>query len=100
MLLRRSTKFRPSKFVEPRVEVHLLCEGYLWVPKMRDFTKYPKEEISGNQRFRVREASYSCYCASRGRDSFYLGLFLLLWTDFYLRGSLARYSTLRGFDMG
>ena len=43
--------------------------------KMRNFTKDQKEEISGNQRFWGKEASYQCRCASRGRDSSYLGLF-------------------------
>ena len=45
------------------------------IPKMRDFIKDPKEEISGNQRFWARKASYRCYCASRGRGSSYFGLF-------------------------
>ena len=45
------------------------------IPKMRDFTEDPKEEISGNQGFQAREASYSCYCASRGRDSSYFVYF-------------------------
>ena len=41
---------------------------------MRDFNEDPKEEISGNQRFRARETSYLCFYASRGMDSSYLGL--------------------------
>ena len=92
----RFTEFRRSEFVEQRVKVHLLDEGYAWVPKMRDLTKDPMEEISGNQIFRAREVSYSCYCASSGRDSSYLGLFLLLWIDSYLRGCLTRFYALRG----
>ena len=44
---------------------------------MRDFAEDPKEKISGNPRFRTREASYLCYYASRGRDSFYFNLFLI-----------------------
>ena len=71
----RSSKFHRSKFVEPRVKVHLLNESYAYIPKRRDFTKYPNEEISGNQGFLAREASYSCYYASRDRDSSYYGLF-------------------------
>ena len=48
----RSSEFRRSEFVEPRVKVHLLDMGYAWVQKKkRDFTKDPKEEISGNQNF-------------------------------------------------
>ena len=33
----QSTKFRRSEFVEPKVKVHLLDEGYAWVPKTQDF---------------------------------------------------------------
>ena len=75
----RSSEFRRSKFVEPRVKVHLLDEGYVWVPKRRGFIKDPKEEFSGNQRFRAREASHPCYHALRGRDSLYLCLFFIFW---------------------
>ena len=66
------------EFVEPRVKVHLLDEGYAYIPKKRDFTEDSKEEISGNQGFRTREASYSCYYTSRGRDSSYFDLFSTL----------------------
>ena len=38
------------------MKVHLLNEGSAWVPKMRDFTEDPREEISGNQNFRDWEA--------------------------------------------
>ena len=54
---RRSKGFRRSEFVEQRVKVHLLDEGDVYIPKMRDFTKDPKEEISGNQGFWAKEAS-------------------------------------------
>ena len=43
------------------MKVHLLNEGYAYIPKMRDFTEDSKEEILGNQGFRAREASYPCY---------------------------------------
>ena len=33
------TEFRPSEFVGLRTKVHLLDEGYAWVPKTRDFTE-------------------------------------------------------------
>ena len=69
------------EFIEPRVKVHLLDEGYMWVPKRRGFTKVLKEEISGNQGFRAREASHSCYYASRGKDSSYLSLFFTFWAE-------------------
>ena len=38
-----------------------------------------------------------CYYGSRGRDSSYLSLFLLLWTDFYLKGCLVGFSTPKGY---
>ena len=57
-----------SEFVETRTKVHRLNEGYTHIPKRRDFTEDPNEEILGNQRFWAREACYLCYCASRGRD--------------------------------
>ena len=41
----RSSKFHRSEFVEPRVKVHLLDEGYAYIPKKRDFIEDPKEEI-------------------------------------------------------
>ena len=53
----RFTEFHRSEFVEPRVKVHLLDEGYVLVLKMRDFTENPKEEISGNQIFGIRRCS-------------------------------------------
>ena len=42
-----------------------------------NFTEDPKEEISGNQISRAKEASYPCYYASRGRNYFYFGYFQL-----------------------
>ena len=53
----RSTEFRQLEFIEPRVKVQLLNEVYAWVPKMREFTENPKEEISGNQIFGIRRCS-------------------------------------------
>ena len=37
------------------MKVHPINEGYVWVPKRRDFTEDPKEEILGNQIFRDKE---------------------------------------------
>ena len=54
----RSTEFRRLDFVEPRLKVHRLDEGYGWVQKMRGSTEDPKKEFSVNRRFLVREASY------------------------------------------
>ena len=63
---RRSKGFRQSEFFEPKVKVHPLDKGHAYIPKRRDFTEDPKEDISGNQGFWAREASYPCYYASRG----------------------------------
>ena len=41
----RSTEFRRSKFIRPRTKVHLIDEGYAWVPKTRDFDEDPNEEL-------------------------------------------------------
>ena len=68
----------------------------MWVPKRRGFNEYPNDEISGNQGFRAREDFHMYYYASRGRDSSYLSLFLLLLIDFNLRGCLDGFSALRG----
>ena len=51
----RSSEFSRSEFIEPRTKVHFLNEGYPHVPKMRDFTKDPNEEIWGNKRFLAYE---------------------------------------------
>ena len=48
---RRSSEFCWSEFIEPRTKVYWLDEGYVYVPKTRSFTKDPKNEIWGNQRF-------------------------------------------------
>ena len=38
----RSTKFCKSEFIEPRVKVYLLDEGYMYVPKSKEFTETSK----------------------------------------------------------
>ena len=48
----RSTEFRQSEFIGPRMEVHLLDESYAWVLKSRDFAKdsskeFGKSKVSG-----------------------------------------------------
>ena len=43
--LPRSTEFCWSVFVEPRMKVHRIDEGYAWVPKTQDFTEDPNEEF-------------------------------------------------------
>ena len=41
----QSMEFRWSEFVGPRTKVHLLDEGYVWVPKIRDFAEDSSEEF-------------------------------------------------------
>ena len=41
----RSMEIRWSEFVGPRTKVHLLNEGYVWVPKARDYSKDSSEEF-------------------------------------------------------
>ena len=43
--LPRSTEFRWSKFVGPKMKVHCIDEGYAYVPKMRDFVEDSREEF-------------------------------------------------------
>ena len=81
--------FRLSEFVEPSVKVHLLEEGYSWVPKRKDFDEDPKEEIKGKSKFSslggVLGTSYWLDYASRGRDSSYFGFSFHLFADFGLK---------------
>ena len=51
----RSTKLRWSDFVEPRMKVHILDEGYACVPKKGDFAKDPREEFGGNPGFMFKK---------------------------------------------
>ena len=51
--LLRSTEFRWSVFIGPRMKVHGINEGYVWVPEKRDFVKDPTREISRNRSFQV-----------------------------------------------
>ena len=41
----RSKEFRRSEFVGPKTKLHLLDEGYVWIPKTPDFTKDSNEEF-------------------------------------------------------
>ena len=41
----RSMEFCRSEFIGPRTKVHLLDEGYVWVPKTRDFPEDSSEEF-------------------------------------------------------
>ena len=49
----QSTEFHQLEFIGLITKVHILDEGYAWVPKMKDFTEDPKKEIWGNQIFRA-----------------------------------------------
>ena len=48
----RSTKIGWSESIEPRFKVHLLDEGYAWVPTTRSFT----EDFGFGEENLVREA--------------------------------------------
>ena len=41
----QSTEIGWTKFVGPRTKVHLLDEGYVWVPKTLDFAKDLSKEF-------------------------------------------------------
>ena len=41
----RSMEFLESEFVRPRTKVHLLDEGYVWVPKTQDFAEDSSKEF-------------------------------------------------------
>ena len=41
----RSMEFCRSEFIRPITKVHLLDEGYVWVPKTRDFPEDSSEEF-------------------------------------------------------
>ena len=85
----RSIGFRQSEFIEPRVKVHLLDEGYAWVPKRKDFDEDPKEDIQGKSKFSglrgVLRTSYCLDYASRGRDPSYSGFSLHLFVHFWVK---------------
>ena len=81
----RSSKFRRSEFIEPRVKVHLLDEGCAWVPKRRDFTEDPNKEISGNQIFQGLEGVLETSFGSTTLQE--IGIFLL-WFIFFYKGYL------------
>ena len=70
-------------------EVHLLDEGYAWVPKIWDFAKdsrkdFGKSKVSGLGN--VHKTSYSFFDAPRDRNSSYFCLFSVLravWLCFF-----------------
>ena len=51
------------------MKVHLLDEGYVWVPKTRDFASESSEEFGKSNGFLY---------APKGNDSSYFGLFFIL----------------------
>ena len=51
----RSMEIRWSESVEPRFKVHLLDEGYVWIPTTRNFT----EDFGFGEEKPLREAIHS-----------------------------------------
>ena len=106
---RERNRIQPS-FHDPRSSVsrNLSRQEPKFIVSKRAMHGYQKRKISPKiQRRRFGEIGFfelrRCsrylirfYCALRGRNSSYLGLFLLLWTDFYLRICLVGFSALRG----
>ena len=39
----QSIEFRRWEFIGPRTKVHCINDGYVWVPKTKDFTEDPNE---------------------------------------------------------
>ena len=44
-------EFRRLDYVGPRLKVHRLDEGYVWLPKGKDFDKDTKENIRWKSKF-------------------------------------------------
>ena len=55
--------------------------GYKKKKKLRGYIEDPKEEISGNKKFRAKEAPHPCYYASRDRDFPHICLFFIFWAE-------------------
>ena len=79
------------------MKVHLLDEGYAWVPKPQDFSKDSSEEFGKSKVSclgSVHGTSKIFFYTPRGRDSSYFGLFFIIgavWLSFNaLRGCLAK----------
>ena len=81
-LLSSIPRVPPTEFVEQRVKVHLLDDGYVWVPKRRGFTEDPREEVF------LRPLSV-LLCSKRSG-------FFLLWFIFHSKGCLVVFYALRG----
>ena len=106
---RERKRIQPS-FHDPRSSVNRNSSGQepKFIVSTRVTLGYQKRRISSKIRrkrfweigfFGIRRCSRDLlqfYYAQRGRDSSYIDLFLLLWTDLYLRGCLARFYALRG----
>ena len=99
----RERKRIQLSFHDPRSSVgqNSLGQEPKFIISTRATCEYQKQRISSKIRRRIfgeigffglKRCSRDLirfYYALRGRDSSYLGLFLLLWIDFYLRGYLA-----------
>ena len=81
----RSMGFHRSEFVSPRTKVHL-SEGYIWVPKTKDFTEDPKKEIWGNWIFRAYEvfSRPPSVLLHSNRYGLFLPWFILTFVDRFL----------------
>ena len=92
----RSTKIGWLEFVGPKMKVHLLEEGYAWIPKTQNFVensseKFGKSKVSGLGS--VHWTSWGFFYSLRGRDSSYFGLFFILravWLCFMPKGLFGR----------
>ena len=64
-----------SKFIGPRTKVHLLDEGYVWVPKTRDFAEDSSKELGKSKVSSLGSVHGTSYSFL---DSSYFGLFSTL----------------------
>ena len=85
-----STKFHRSEFVGLRMKVHLLDEGYVWVPKKKGISLViQRKRFWEIEFFGIRRCSRDplrFFYVLRGRDSSYFGLFSALrgiWLCFF-----------------
>ena len=67
-------EFRRSVCVGSRTKVHLIDEGYSWVPKTRDFIENPSEEFGKSNVSGFRKLPTYICMLQEVRDSSYLGL--------------------------
>ena len=61
----RSTELRCSDFVGPRIKVHRINEGYVWVTRTRDFTEESKDGNSENSKLSSLRGFLSLHLSSK-----------------------------------